>query len=112
MEDLVGLRVRRNDGTQHGVLTWGRVLDAVDSGPLVTAYRASLSENSSAKVESIVVCDSLQELATCRYFFEGLFYFAMRPIPFGDGYEKWRAEKAAEYLAGCGDFFDVGDCAC
>ena len=109
MDDVVGLRVTLKNGRVRGVITWGRVGDPIDDGWLLDAYRLSLSVESKAEVERVELCGSLREISTSEYFFEGLIAFARRPIPFGEGYEEWRAERLDEFKAGNGDFYDVGE---
>jgi hypothetical protein len=36
------------------------------------------------------VCRSLQDAAGEPYFYEALFAFGQKPIPFGEGYAGWR----------------------
>lgn len=41
------------------------------------------------------VCETLQEAREAPLFYEALFDFAQKRIPFGDGYEAWRRERDA-----------------
>jgi hypothetical protein len=49
---------------------------------------------------SAEVCATLQEASREPYFFEALFSFAQDRIPFGDGYEEWRATTDHEMRKG------------
>jgi hypothetical protein len=85
------------------VLTWGRLFDAVDG----TALERVVLENSyrlalGGVAVAARICDSLQEAAGERYFYECLFDMAQHPIPFGDGYESWRQTTAASMSEGHG----------
>ena len=108
MEDIVGIRVQKRDGTSHGVLSWGRIGDRVKDDWLIDGYMASLSHDARGEIEKIEVCESLRDLASCKYFFEGLFDFAIRGIPYGQGYAAWHSQQQAAYSSGAGDFYDVG----
>ena len=46
------------------------------------------------------VCASLREAASQPHFYEALLTFAQQPIPYGDGYDKWRREKAEDMEEG------------
>lgn len=95
VEDLVAVAVELDSGDTRFFMTWGRIQDEVDPGPLqalVLHHAASFDLGGIATAAR--VCDSLQEAKDARYFFEGIFDFAQRPIPFGAGYPAWRAEMA------------------
>ncbi len=49
---------------------------------------------------SAEVCGSLQDASREPYFFEALFSFSQRKIPYGDDYEKWRHETDEEMRRG------------
>jgi hypothetical protein len=54
------------------------------------------------------LCDSLAEVANsphAPYFYEGLLYFAARPVPSGPDYSEWREERRAAMAAGREIFF-------
>lgn len=53
------------------------------------------------------VCASLSEAAAQPYFYEALLDFAQKPIPFGEGYGRWRREKAAAMADGS-EFYFLG----
>ena len=91
MEDLVAVELTTAEGRRCYFVTWGRVQDAVDPAPLealilgVANHFALPGTPISARV-----CNSLQEAREAPLFFEALFDFSQRPIPFGDGYDGWR----------------------
>jgi hypothetical protein len=51
------------------------------------------------------VCGTLQEAANAPYFFEGFMYFCHRPIPYGDGYNRWSAKTRSEMEDGHGVYY-------
>ena len=91
MEDLVAVEVTTNDGHTCYFITWGRIQSAVDPAPLerlimkVASHFAIGSEPASARL-----CWSLSDARDAPYFYEALWSFSQKPIPFGPGYEKWR----------------------
>jgi hypothetical protein len=91
MEDLVAVEVTTANGPTCYFVTWGRIQDAVDPEPLealildVAAHFALPGTPVTA-----CVCPSLSAARDAPLFYEALFDFAQRPIPFGDGYEDWR----------------------
>jgi hypothetical protein len=103
MDDIVAVAVELEDGAQRYFLTWGRLFDRVDgttleSVVLENAHRFALG----GVALRARVCDSLQEAAGERYFYESLFDMAQKPIPFGDAYESWRQTAANSLTEGRG----------
>jgi hypothetical protein len=108
MDDVIAIKVRRKDGSRYGLLAWGRIFGALEEEQLLEAVRRS-SKSAADEVAMAEVCESLADVSTAKYFYEGLLFFAWRPIPFGPGYEAWRGEREREYLAGTGNVFLVGE---
>ena len=108
MEDVVALKARKIDGSFVAVLAWGRIFHPIDPTELIDAFKESLHMDAEL-LDEAVLCDSLAEVSHFKYFYEGLLSFAMKPIPFGPGYDAWRDEKRREYATGCGDFFLLGE---
>jgi hypothetical protein len=101
VEDLVAVELRTKDGQLCYFLTWGRIQDAVDPAPL-SELILSVADRFSVPGAPVSarVCGSLQEARGAPLFFEALFEFAQRPIPFGSDYETWRSETDAKMRAG------------
>jgi hypothetical protein len=93
MDDIVAIKVVDHAEKKHFFLTWGRVFDAIDEEPLLAAIEANLSMWGVRKARSLEVCDSLQEAASERYFFEAFFMMSQERIPFGPKYKSWQASK-------------------
>lgn len=94
MEDLIAVRVWLESGEARYFVTWGRVQDAVDPDPVAQlVLEHSTTFSLGGRAVRAEVCQSLQEAREAPYFFEALFDFAQRPIPFGAQYEAWRAAK-------------------
>jgi hypothetical protein len=87
MEDIVAARVRDNSGKWYGFMTWGRIVDRIDDAWVEEIVLANARQCAIPEVVEVRVCDSLSEVATCRYFYEGLFHFANAGIPLGTSYE-------------------------
>ena len=60
------------------------------------------------EVEDVSVCATLQEARDAPYFYEGLIHFAWERPAYGEGYERWRAAKAAAIREGK-EVYDLGD---
>jgi hypothetical protein len=94
MDDIVAVRVTLTNGERRYFLTWGRVAgDPVDPGPLVALIQPNLEGFSlGGEVGDVEICDSLQEAASERYFFECLFDMSQHPIPRDERYDQWVAD--------------------
>ena len=110
MENVVGLKARRDDRRWVGFMTWGRVVDRVDDTWLIDALRSDLQAFGIPQDAEIVVCDTLQDVSECPYFYEALLDFAHRGIPRGKKYEKWRARRAKDVESGAKIFYGLGLC--
>jgi len=42
MDDIVAINAVSDDGSEHFFLTWGRIPERIDDGPLLGAIRANL----------------------------------------------------------------------
>jgi hypothetical protein len=100
MEDLVGIKVQDKILGTVGFITWGRVFDRVDSTEMLEALKLNLSKFGIHHLESITLCDTLQEVATFPYFYEGLFAFAQEKISYGKSYDTWCAKKKNAIIYG------------
>lgn len=111
MEDLIAVEVRLADGQSRYFLTWGRIQQAADPGPvaaLVLAHAGRVSLG--GEPVSARVCHTLREAADSTeapYFYECLLGFSRTPIPFGDGFPAWRmamdeAMRSGSEIAYCG----------
>jgi hypothetical protein len=95
VEDWVAVEVRSDSGASAYFVTWGRIQHAVDSRPLEELMlRAAHGFATGGPPVSARVCASLQEASTQLYFYEAMLKFAQQPIPYGEGYEAWRRERA------------------
>jgi hypothetical protein len=108
VEDVIAARVRDDSGKWYGFMTWGRIVDRIDSSWVEQVVRADANKCAIAEVAEVRVCDSLTEVSTCRYFYEGLFHFANAGIPFGPSYETWRKARLDELMKGTADVYFLG----
>jgi len=94
MDHIVAVAVELESEAERFYLTWGRIADTVDPEPLEQlVLQHCIGYDLGGKPVKARVCFSLQEAALAPYFYEGFFSFCQEnPIPFGDGYEAWRAE--------------------
>jgi hypothetical protein len=100
MEDIVGLIVTDGQRGKVGLMTWGRVFDAIDEEPLIAAVKPHLAGFGLNSVKSVDLCTSLQAISTAEYFYEGLLYFMNAGITYGKGYEKWAHDRRSEIESG------------
>ena len=101
MDDVIAVEVRLADGGRRYFLTWGRIQDAVDPGPvrdLVLRFARSCSLG--GVPVSARVCATLREAAGSPYFYECFLSFARRPVPAEEEYPAWKAEIAVKMAAG------------
>jgi hypothetical protein len=101
VEDLVAVAVRLESGEVRHFITYGRIQDSVDPGPLAQlvleqTHRFSLG----GKAVAAEVCDTLQHAKDEPYFYEALFAFSQDRIPYGPRYENWRRRIDAEMRDG------------
>ena len=108
MEDLVAARVHDHAGEWYGFMTWGRIVDCVDDSWLKEIVRVDASLCGIEGITEIRVCDSLSEVASCRYFYEGLFHFANAGIPFGASYDAWKQHRLDEITHGTPHVYFLG----
>ncbi len=108
MEDIVAARARDNSGKWYGFMTWGRIVDRIDDAWVEEIVLANARQCTIPPIVEVHVCDSLSEVATCEYFYEGLFHFANSGIPFGASYEPWRQDRLAEFKQGTSRVYFLG----
>ena len=100
MEDVVALVATDHVKGNMGFITWGRTFDPVDESPLLAAVRPNLTTFGLNVIEELRVCESLIELAACKFFYEGLLSFARERIPFGSDYATWATSKCEAITSG------------
>jgi hypothetical protein len=93
MEDIVAVKVMDYEGNAHYFITWGRVFDAVDPESLLQAITPHLPRFGIKNFTDIRLCSSLREASGQLYFYEALFNFSQKTIPFGKSYELWRKKQ-------------------
>jgi hypothetical protein len=112
VDDVVAVEVELEDGSVRFFITWGRVQDAVDPGPveaLVLKHSSSYALGGAPRAAR--VCGALREAAdsdAAPYFHECLMRFSRDSIPFGPNYQTWRAEtgeamRSGAQIAYCGN---------
>ena len=95
MDDWVAVEVKTDSGRSGFVITWGRIQDAIDPRPLEElTLRIATQFSIGGKPVSARVCLTLREAADQPDFYEALLTFAQKPIPYGQGYDEWRRERA------------------
>jgi len=96
MDDVIAVEVRLADGRQRYFLTWGRIQDHVDPGPVCElVLRFSRSCSLGGVAVSARLCATLREAADspdAPYFYECFLAFTSRPAPSGEeDYQAWKA---------------------
>ncbi len=104
MDDLIAVEVRLTDGRRRYFLTWGRIQDAVNPGPVCDlVIRFSRSCSLGGVPVSARLCSTLREAADspdAPYFYECLFGFTTRPASPEEGYQIWKQRIAEKMEAG------------
>lgn len=108
MEDVVGIKAKDQTSRAVAFMVWGRLFDPVDERELLDVVTSRSASFAGAPMTDFRVCKSLIEVADHDYFFEGLLSFAWRPIPFGAGYETWRAEAKRKLIEDGEDLYFLG----
>jgi hypothetical protein len=90
MEHIVGIKVNDKNLGEVGFLTWGRIFHPVDSELLLDTVQKHFSKFGIYYAETVVLCDTLQEISHFPYFYEGLFEFSQKIIPEGKKYRIWQ----------------------
>lgn len=95
MENVVAVRVVNDLGQARYFVTWGRILDSVDSGKLESLILREAAKFSIGGTHVRAdVCDTLQEASGQPYFYEAILSFAGEP--WGDDFGTWREAIAEE----------------
>lgn len=93
MQDIVALSIKLKSGKLKYLMTWGRIQDKVNPQPLETLiYEKAKKIYFDDEIESVRLCDNLQEASKEPYFYEALFSFSQTKIPFGEDYKDWVTE--------------------
>jgi hypothetical protein len=100
MEDIVAVKVIDTAGKPHYFVTWGRIFDSGAPELLLQAITPHLPTFGIKSFDSINLCPSLREAANQSYFYEALFAFSQKHIPFGENYEAWRQQQVQRVRAG------------
>ncbi len=109
MEDIVALKVVLTKGPNQYFLTWGRLLDPIETEGLEELVRSHLSKFAlPGPAASITVCDSVREAAGARYFYEGFFQMCQHLIPIGEGHKQWAAQMLEKLKQGR-EIYYLGD---
>ena len=108
MHDVVGIGARDASGRFVAFMVWGRLFDVVGDRELLDLVRERSSSFAGAPMTDFRICASLIEISKHEYFFEGLLWFARRPIPFGEEFHAWRAETKHELIEGGEGLYFLG----
>jgi hypothetical protein len=104
VDDVIAVAVRLDDGRERYFLTWGRIQDKIDPGPVCDlVLRSSRSCSLGGAPVSARLCATLREAADspdAPYFYECFFQFASQPPPSEEDYPAWKARIAERMEAG------------
>ena len=100
MDEVVAIRVRDRTRGMGYFLTWGRVYDRVDPGPLLSVVRAVLERRDFREIEELNVCLSLAEASREFYFYEAMLRFGWERPSYGKRYASWQKRMRAKVASG------------
>lgn len=101
VEDIVAVRIRLASGQERYILTWGRVHDAIDPLPLLTAVSHALKRfDLGGKPTIVELCPTLDDASDAPYFYETFFKMTQTSIPRGRAYAAWARRTVAGIDAG------------
>src|ERR1700716_235644 len=82
MDDIVALKVVLDEGPNQYFLTWGRLIDPVETKSLEELVGSHLAQfGLGGAAVSISVCDSIRAASRARYFYECFFQMCQSPFP-------------------------------
>jgi len=94
LEDIIAIKISDKKRGKAAFLTWGRVFDPTDPEPLKVAVACAAAKRFGFHdIISIEICESLQDAAGHKYFFEALFALGYKSMPFGRRSHKFWAAK-------------------
>lgn len=95
VDDVIAVKVTLADGGERYFLTWGRIQDPVDPGPVCAlVLRHARQFSLGGQPVEARICATLREAADTPYFYESLLSFARQPLP--DDQDHWRTHIAEE----------------
>ena len=100
MEDIIALKVTDSQKGLGAFLTWGRIFDRIDSTELIKVITPHLATYGIMQPTSVLLCDTLREVACFAYFYESFFMMSQTKIPFGPTYVAWKTKMAQSIKAG------------
>lgn len=90
MEDIIGIKVVVKKVGEVGFITWGRIFHPVDTVPICSIIKKYASKCGFVDLQSVELCETLQEVSEYPYFYEALFEFSQHKIPADRGYVEWQ----------------------
>lgn len=106
VDDVVGIKVRDAQRGWVGLITWGRLWDAVDDTELLQVVGKHLHTFGIEHPEELAVCPSLRDLQSVEYFYEGILSFSWKPPPVGTKQRsEWQNKMREELRTGRGIYF-------
>jgi hypothetical protein len=95
VEEVVAVAVTLDNGERRYFMTWGRVQDPVDPGPLEDLVLSQAGTyDLGGTPANASVCFTLREASGAPYFYEGLLDFARTTRTAAENYPAWRAAMA------------------
>lgn len=101
MHDIVALSISEPLVGTHYVITWGRVFDVIDPTALEDAVTSNALSFGILDPRPAKVCETLQDAARTKYFYEAFYEICQQAIPTGKAsFPKWRRQMRKELQDG------------
>lgn len=101
LEDIVAVAIELEEGGRRFFLTWGRIQDPVDPGPLEKLiFEHCRSFDLGGTPIRACICGTLREAAQAPFFYEYFFMIGQQTIPFGKNYKKWKKQMNKKMQGG------------
>jgi|GEM_PF-1257947 len=101
MEDIGAVALELEAGTRRFFLTWGRIQDPVEPGPLEQlVLKHCMSYDLGGTPVRACLCGTLQEAVDTPYFYEHFFMIGQQTIPFCKKYKKWKKQMSKKMQGG------------
>lgn len=108
MDEVVAVAVTLVNGDRRYFMTWGRIQDAVDEGPLVSLVRRAAARHGPGDVIDAALCTTLQDARDAPYFYEALWEFANTRVPRNRWRHAWWRRRIAAAMEDGSEMYYLG----
>ena len=101
MDDIIAVQLTDSKGVIHFFLTWGRIFGRTEPKKIEEIVVRHAPRFGISKPKAVKICDSLNQAAAARYFYECFFHLSREMMPIGaKPYAAWQAKMKRQILSG------------